>query len=99
MIGQIKGKVQLKLGRGKKEKMEEREKERERENTGGGRRKVEQKPIETASHKGLIDVEDGSVVVDLPNLGSQHVIIIIVFSLSGDIWKGVYHNTQPMDGS
>ena len=28
--------------------------------------------------RGLIDVEDGSVVVDLPNLGTQHVIILIV---------------------
>jgi hypothetical protein len=26
--------------------------------------------------RGLIDVEDGSVVVDLPNLGTQHVIIL-----------------------
>ena len=26
--------------------------------------------------RGLIDVEDGSVVVDLPNLGAQHVIIL-----------------------
>ena len=27
--------------------------------------------------RGLIDGEDGSVVVDLPNLGSQHVFILI----------------------
>ena len=27
--------------------------------------------------RGLIDVEDGSVVVDLPNLGTQHVFILI----------------------
>ena len=27
--------------------------------------------------RGLIDVEDGSVVVDLPNLGAQHVFILI----------------------
>jgi hypothetical protein len=26
--------------------------------------------------RGLIDVEDGSVVVDLPNLDAQHVIIL-----------------------
>jgi hypothetical protein len=26
--------------------------------------------------RGLIDVEDGSVLVDLPNLGAQHVIIL-----------------------
>jgi hypothetical protein len=28
--------------------------------------------------RGLIDVDDGSVVVDLPNLGTQHVIILTV---------------------
>ena len=28
--------------------------------------------------RGLIDVEDGSVVVDLPNLGAQHVFILTV---------------------
>ena len=28
--------------------------------------------------KGLIDVEDGSVVVNMPNLGAQHVFILIV---------------------
>jgi hypothetical protein len=28
--------------------------------------------------RGLIDVEDGSVVVDLPNLGAHHVFILIV---------------------
>jgi hypothetical protein len=27
--------------------------------------------------RGLIDVEDDSVVVDLPNLGAQHVFILI----------------------
>jgi hypothetical protein len=27
--------------------------------------------------RGLIDVEDGSVVVDLTNLGAQHVFILI----------------------
>jgi hypothetical protein len=30
---------------------------------------------------GLIDVEDGRVVVDLPNLGTQHVIILSVLCL------------------
>jgi hypothetical protein len=28
--------------------------------------------------RGLIDVEDGSVAVDLPNLGIQHVFILMV---------------------
>jgi hypothetical protein len=29
--------------------------------------------------RGLIDVEDGSVVVGLPNLGAQHVFILTDF--------------------
>jgi hypothetical protein len=35
-------------------------------------------------------VEDGSVAVDLPNLGAQHVIILIELcvSLLGLIWAG-----------
>jgi hypothetical protein len=30
--------------------------------------------------RSLIDVEDGSVAVDLPNLGAQHVFILTVLS-------------------
>ena len=34
--------------------------------------------------RGLLDGEEGSVVVDLPNLGAQHVFLLIVlFSLPG----------------
>ena len=46
--------------------------------------------------RGLIAVEDGSVAVDLPNLGSQHVFILIVFSLPGIIGLEIYcNNTAP----
>jgi hypothetical protein len=38
-------------------------------------------------------VEDGSVALDLPNLGAQHVIILTVFSLQGHIWEKIYCNT------
>jgi hypothetical protein len=36
----------------------------------------------------LIDVEDGSVVVNLPNLGAQHVITLtlLCFHCWGHIW-------------
>jgi hypothetical protein len=34
-------------------------------------------PGETTSCKGSHNVEDGSVAVDLPNLGTQHVFILI----------------------
>ena len=35
-------------------------------------------------------MEDGSIVVDLSNLGAQHVIIFVVFSLLGHIWEEIY---------
>ena len=34
-------------------------------------------PGETASYKGSLIGEDGRVVVELPNLGAQHVFILI----------------------
>jgi hypothetical protein len=39
-------------------------------------------------------VEDGSVAVDLPNLGSQHVFILIVLCLHfrGHIWEEICCN-------
>jgi hypothetical protein len=51
------------------EDTEEEEEEKQNRSTWAG---------ETTSSKGLIDVKDGSVVVDLPNLGTQHVIILTV---------------------
>ena len=47
---------------------------------GGGRRNAEKKAHDlenTASSKGSQDVEDGGVVVDLPNLGTKHVFTLI----------------------
>jgi hypothetical protein len=35
-------------------------------------------PGETASYKGSIDMEEGSVAVNLPNLGTQNVFILTV---------------------
>jgi hypothetical protein len=37
--------------------------------------------------RGLIDVEDGSVVVDLSNLGAQHVFILIELCFH---WWGIF---------
>jgi hypothetical protein len=44
--------------------------------------------------RGLIDVEDSSVVVDLPNLGTQHVFISIVmcFHFWGIFELEIYRN-------
>ena len=47
---------------------EEEEEEKQSRSTGLG---------ETTSSKGSHNVEDGSVVVDLPNLGAQHVFILM----------------------
>jgi hypothetical protein len=52
-------------------------------------------PGETTSCKGLIDGEDGSVVVDLPNLGAQHgfIVIVLCFLCWGLFGLGIYcHN-------
>ena len=47
--------------------------------------------------KGLIDKEDGSVAVDLPNLGAQHVFILIElcfhFHCLGIFGLEIYTNT------
>ena len=68
MIGQIKGKVER----------EEGENGRRRGLSGGGGSRAQahglEKPLVL---RGLIHGEDGSVVVDLPNLGPQHVLILI----------------------
>jgi hypothetical protein len=70
MIGQIKGKVEQKV----------RERERRRRKW---KRKRKKKKSGAEAHgleklqvlRGLMDGEDGSVAVDLPNLGAQRVII------------------------
>jgi hypothetical protein len=44
--------------------------------------------------RGLIDVEDGSVAAGLPNLGAQHVFVLIEFCFHcRDIFGlEIYHN-------
>jgi hypothetical protein len=67
--------VELKVGR---------EGENERERGGGDAEEEEEEEKHSRGHgleklqliRGLIDVEDGSVVVDLPSLGAQHVFIL-----------------------
>ena len=74
MIGQIKG------------RWSRRWRERRRRNWERTQRRRKKKKSRAEAHglekpqvlRGLIDVEDGSVVVDLPNLGTQHVFILIV---------------------
>jgi hypothetical protein len=60
--------------RKKKEKMEEGEDTEEEKM----RSKAEARGLEKRKVlRGLIDVENGSVAVDLPNLGTQHGFILI----------------------
>ena len=62
------------MGREKKEKMEEEENAEEEEEEKQSRSTCLEKPQVL---RGLRDVEDGSVAVDLPNLGAQHAFILI----------------------
>ena len=82
------------MEREKKEKMGERESRRR----GGGGRKAEKHMAwrKLQVLRGLIDVEDGSVVVDLPNLGAQHVFILteLCFHCQGIFRLEVYRNNR-----
>ena len=73
MIGQIKGKVEWKVGRENKEEMEAGDdvEEEEEEESRAEAHGLEKSQV----LRGLIDVEDG-VGVDLSNLGAQHVFIL-----------------------
>jgi hypothetical protein len=65
MIGQIKGKVEQK---GRERTQRRRKKKKSRAKAHG----LEKWQV----LRSLIDVEDGSVAVDLPSLGAQHVFIL-----------------------
>ena len=92
MIGQIKGKVEQKVGerrrKWKRERMQRRRKKKSRAEAHG----LEKLQV----LRGLIDVEDGSVAVDLPNLGTQHVFILIelCFHCQGIFGLENYHKNK-----
>jgi hypothetical protein len=68
MIGQIKGKVEQKVGgrRRRKWKRERTQRRKKKEKSGAEAHGLEKQQVLRA----LIGVEDGHVVVDLPNLGA-----------------------------
>jgi hypothetical protein len=73
MIGQIKGKVQQMVGEGRRKKWKRERTQRRRRR----KKKSKSNGLENSQViRGLIDVEDGSAVVDLPNLGTQPVFIL-----------------------
>ena len=69
---------------GKRESEAEGEGEKEKVEEGEGQRRRTKKKSRAEAHgleklqvlRGLIDVEDGSVVVDLPNLGAQYLFLL-----------------------
>ena len=60
------------------------------------RRKKKKSIEETHALRGLVEVEDGSVVVDLPSLGAQHVFILteLCFHCPGIFGLEIYCNTE-----
>jgi hypothetical protein len=76
MILQIKGKVEQKVRerRRRKWKQERTQRRRKKKKSRAEAHDLDKPHV----LKGLIDVEDGIVVVDLPNLGAHHAFILIV---------------------
>jgi hypothetical protein len=88
------------LGRKKGRLGERRRRKSKRERTQRSRKKKKSRAEARGLEKpqvlrGLIDVEDGSVVVDLPNLGAQHVFILTesCFHCQGLFGLEIYRNT------
>ena len=86
MIGQIKGRWSLKLGERRRRKWKRKKSRAEAHGL--------EKPQVL---RGLIDVEDGSVAVDLPILSAQHIIILIelCFHCRGIFGLEIYPNKYP----
>ena len=74
MIRQIKGKVELKVGERRRRKWKREKMQRRRKNKSRAEAHGLEKPQVL---RGFIVVKDGSVAVDLPNLGPWHVFILI----------------------
>jgi hypothetical protein len=106
-LGRKKGKVEQNWGEGrnrkwKRERTKRKSKEEEDEGEEGeeGKRKRKRKRAEAQGQeklqvlRGLIDVEDGSVAADLPNLGAQHVIILSVLCFHCQVITGLERFTE-----
>ena len=96
MIGQIKERWSRRLGEGRRRKWKrERTQRRRRRKKSGAEANGLEKPQVL---RGLIDVEDGSIAIDLPNLGSQHVFILteLCFHCQGIFGLEIYRNKLPV---
>ena len=109
MIGQKKRRVEQNWGEGRNRKWKrERTKRKSKEEDDAGeegeegkrKRKRKRKRAEAQGQeklqvlRGLIDVEDGSVAADLPNLGAQHVIILSLFCFHCQVITGLERFTE-----
>jgi hypothetical protein len=92
MIGQIKGKVGHKVEREKEKRKSERMQRRRKKKSRAEAHGLEKPQV----LRSLIDKEDGSVVLDLPNLGTQHVFIVteLFFHRRGIFGLEIYRNTN-----
>jgi hypothetical protein len=72
MIGQIKGRWSRRLRERRRRKWKREKTQRRKKRSGAEVHGLKKQQV----LRGLIDVEDGSVVVDLPNLGTWHVFIL-----------------------
>ena len=73
MIGQIKERWSRRLRERRRRKWKRERTQRRRKKSRAEAHGLENLHV----LRGLIDVEDGSVAVDLPSLGAQHVLILI----------------------
>jgi hypothetical protein len=81
--------VELKVRERRKRKWKRERMQRRRKKESGAEAHCLENPQVT---RGLIDVEDGSVVVDLSNLGPQHILIMLCFHCWGIFGLEIYCN-------
>jgi hypothetical protein len=73
MIGQIKGRWSRRWGEGRRRKWNRERTQRRKKKSGAEAHGLEKPQF----LRGFIDVQDRGIEVDLPNLGIQHVFILI----------------------
>jgi hypothetical protein len=91
MIGQIKGRWSGRFGERRRKWERKRTQKRRKKKCRAEAHDLEKRQV----LMGLIDMEDGSVAVALPNLGAQHVFILteLCFHCRGIFGLEIYCNT------
>ena len=93
-MGRKKGKVEQNWGEGRNRKWKRERTKRKRKKKKKKIRAKAQGLEKLQVLRGLIDVEDGSVAADLPNLGAQHVIILSVLCFHCQVITGLERFTE-----